>query len=206
MKNILLLSAMAVAAMATQAQASDHGNCNCAQCGCCCQKVCRLKCEMKPVTTIQYCCKCEDFCLPGPSKCCGWKWVSDCNSFLGKHKEHIWKPTCGRVCKRKVLVQVPVTKQVPVYTCEVVNLCGNCGHAKLDEAATAEARAKQIMPVSAEEPLLLDSETLEVKGKAQLPASAIEVAEPTAGAAPAEAGAPLTKTTFLGRIFGGQSN
>ena len=159
MRSIAIMSVIALATLVSEVRAGVPGGCCCNQCGCGVKKVCRLKCEMKPVTTYRYECKCEDYCLPGPSKCSGWKWVCDCQSLLGKHKEHIWKPSCGRVCNRKLLVKVPVTKQVPTYTCEVVNLCARCGCAQVDEAATAEARAKQIMPVSAEEPLVLEDHT-----------------------------------------------
>jgi hypothetical protein len=184
MRTFVIVSVIALTTMTSQAQAGNHGCCN--QCGCGVKKVCRLKCEMRPATTYRYEAKCEDFCLPGPSKCCGTKWVCDCQSLLGKHKEHIWQPSCGCVRHRKLLVKVPVTKQVPVYTCEVVDLCGRCGCAQVDEAATAEARARQIMPVSAELPLVLEDHTQDL----------------APGFSPPAAAAPVKEATFVGRIFG----
>lgn len=158
MKSVVIGSVLTLTALVSQAQAGGCGNCP--QCGGGCQKVCRVKCEMRTVTTFKYCCKCEDFCLPGPSKCCGKKWVPDCASLFGGHYEQVWgPPCCGRVRHRKVLLKIPVTKQVPAYTCEVVNLCGKCGMAQVDEAATAEMRAKEIVPVSAEEPLVSAGES-----------------------------------------------
>ncbi|HEX3657716.1 MAG TPA: hypothetical protein VHV55_18145 [Pirellulales bacterium] len=185
MKSVMTMSFVALAVMISQAPAGNHHN-RCNQCGCGVKKVCRLKCEMKDVTTYRYESKCEDFCLPGPSKCCGSKWVCDCESLCGRHKEHMWQPRCGHMCHRKVLVKIPVTKKVPAYTCEVVCLCGSCGCAQVDEEATAEARARQIMPVSAEEPLVLEDHTQESQADDQ---------------APAADAAPVKQASFLGRIF-----
>lgn len=193
MRTAQFMSLVALLGMLAQAQADQNcTNCNqsacCAQCGCGLRpkKVCRAKCEMKPQTTFEYDCKCEDFCVPGHSKCCGVRKVPDCNAWCGYRKEHIWQPSCGCVRTRKVLVKVPVTRQVPVYTCEVVCICHGCGCTQVDEAATAEARAREIMPVSAEEPLLLDAgETPSDASIAQSPASAQRTA----------------MSTFLGRIF-----
>jgi hypothetical protein len=71
----------------------------------------------------------------------------------------------------------------------VVCICGKCGCAEVDEAATAEARAKQIMPVSGEEPLVLEDHTYDI-----LPGAA----------APSTAAAPVEKAGFLSRIFSQQ--
>ncbi|HEY5311157.1 MAG TPA: hypothetical protein VIK18_01515 [Pirellulales bacterium] len=171
MNSVISMSVLALAALAGQALAANPAGC-CDQCGCGVKKVCRLKCDMKTVTKYEYRGKCEDFCLPGPSKCCGWKWVCDCQSLCGRHKEHLWQPSCGKMCTRKLLVKIPVSKQVPSYTCEVVSICGRCGCARVDEAATAEARAKQIMPVSAEEPLVLADYSQEPQAGYQAPDAA----------------------------------
>ena len=39
----------------------------CVSCGCntCIRKVCHVKCETKKVPHTEYCCECEDFCVPG---------------------------------------------------------------------------------------------------------------------------------------------
>lgn len=195
MRSAVLLSAIAFGSLLAQADAQQgcptcsQPDC-CSHCGCgqCSKKVCRLKCEMRPVTTFRYECKCEDFCVPGPSKYCGKCKVPDCNARCGYRTETKWQPTCGCVRTRKLLVKVPVTKQVPTYTCEVVNICGGCGHAQIDEAATAEARAKEIIPTSADMPLVF-----EMGGAAEL-----------TPATPAERQTAETaaKGTFFGRIFG----
>lgn len=194
MRTATIMSLVALLGMLPEARAEQPcTTCNqpacCGQCGCGLRpkKICRLKCEMKPVTTFDYSCKCEDFCVPGPSKCCGTRKVPDCNAWCGFRKEDIWQPRCGCVRKRTVLVKVPVTKQVPTYTCEVVCICGGCGCAQVDEAATAEARSREIMPVSAEEPLVLDA------GELPNPAQAGGATTVAAGAA---------GSTFAGRIFG----
>ena len=83
----------------------------CRDCGCSCEccKVCRCVPDIKKVPKITYCCKSEDFCIPGPSKICGYKCVcpdepkcdDDCECkhhypwFTHKHshKEPIYQPT-----------------------------------------------------------------------------------------------------------------
>jgi len=101
---------------------------------------------MKEVSKPVYECKCEDFCIPGRSICC--KSPCDCP---GKCcKDHtIYKPTCGCVRSRTVLVVKKETKKVPSYKCVVEEVCTHCGHcAKLmdyptaDDAETALAMVK----------------------------------------------------------------
>lgn len=187
MKNVMTTSLIALAMLVSSAPAGNHNSACCNQCGCGVRKVCRMKCEMKDVTTYRYCAKCEDFCLPGPSKCCGSKLVCDCQALCGVKKQHLWQPTCGHMCHKKMLVKIPVTKKVPVYTCEVVCICNGCGCAQVDEAATAEARANQIMPVSAEEPLVLEDNTQ--------PASADDQASVADTA-------PVKQASLMERVFG----
>jgi hypothetical protein len=151
----LALGAMLIQVQSNRIQANNYC---CSSCGCCQQprKVCRLKCEMKPVTTFEYGCECEDVCMPGPSKRCGSCWVPDCSAWCGCRKEIKWQPTCScHIRKRVYLTKVPVTKDVPVYTCVVECVCTGCGCCQVDQKATEEARAKNIMPASAEEPIVL---------------------------------------------------
>ena len=71
------------------------GDC-CAHCGChsnCC-KVCRLVCETKKVTKPEYDCECEDFCVPGPSKC------YDRAATSAARRERSTRPRCGKMRTR----------------------------------------------------------------------------------------------------------
>ena len=67
LRFILLIFLAVLLASAIRAQGKD--GC-CAHCGCAnsCQKVCRLVCEEKKVDVLCWGCKCENFCVPGPSK------------------------------------------------------------------------------------------------------------------------------------------
>lgn len=125
MNRALLLSvsiALIAWASAIQAGAPCCGGCGCQPCT---KKVCRLVCEMKEESKNVYSCECEDFCLPGRSTCC--KAPCDCP---GKCcKDHtIWKPTCGCVKTRTVLVITKEKKKKPVYKCVVEEVCTRCGH------------------------------------------------------------------------------
>jgi hypothetical protein len=104
--------------LARHADGCDH----CARCGCeadCC-KVCRLVCGTKKVPKITYECKCEDFCVPGPSEHCV---VRDdaCGC-----KKHIYTPTCAKVRTRKVLVKHETMEEVASYKWVVDPVCGAC--------------------------------------------------------------------------------
>ncbi len=63
---ILATMIVAYVAVITSAGGILHrcGHCNC---DCECTKVCRLVVEEKKVQVVCWGCKCEDFCLPGPS-------------------------------------------------------------------------------------------------------------------------------------------
>ena len=120
MKTLWMMTLVAMGAMVSQAQAGHH--CGCPSCGCSnIKKVCRLVPDVKKTTTFCYDCKCEDFCIPGPSKCCGWKCVPNNCPCTGSHKEpNEGKPCyCGHVRTRKVLIKIPVTKETKVWTCKV---------------------------------------------------------------------------------------
>jgi hypothetical protein len=120
--------------------------------GCGCQpytrKVCRLVCEMREETKPVYECKCEDFCIPGPSTCC----KTPCTCPGKCCQDHtVWKPTCGCVKQRTVLVIKKESKKVPSYKCVVEEVCTRCGHCARSrdypgaaDAATALAMVKNV--------------------------------------------------------------
>ncbi|HWB10649.1 MAG TPA: hypothetical protein VG826_15570 [Pirellulales bacterium] len=100
----------------------------CDHCGCQrdCKKVCRLEVKEKKKKEIEYSCECEDFCVPGPSKRCGYLVDRKCKGH--PQREFIWKPNCAKVYTRKKLVANEVTKEVPDYKWVVEEYCCVCGH------------------------------------------------------------------------------
>jgi hypothetical protein len=131
MTRTLLLGLIVMAAGTATARAGDC----CAHCGCnsCCRKVCRLVCETKKVPKTTYDCKCEDFCVPGPSKCVGaCETCSDCDKCGGcgckwcTHKKKIYEPTCACVHTKKVLVKHVEMEEKKSYKWVVEYLCDNC--------------------------------------------------------------------------------
>jgi len=184
MKTFSALALLLVGGLVNQALAQDGCCCNC---GCNhVKKVCRLVCDMKEVTTFEYDCKCEDFCLPGKSTCCGHHWEPDCKCLLGCKKVHDWQPHCScHIRTKKTLVKVPVKKKVPHYTCVVECICNQCGNCQVDQQATAQAREQGIMPVSAETPIVLQDSSAQ-----------------DAGQQPAAPQQPQKSLSFLDRLFG----
>jgi len=120
---VALLSATALA-----------GDC-CEHCGCqsCVHKVCHLKCELKKVPKTCYSCECEDFCVPGPSKRCGYKSETDCDGCKICKPNYV--PTWAEVHTRKKLVKRVVWKEELTYTWCVEYLCNDCA-----KCAAAEQR------------------------------------------------------------------
>ncbi len=129
----LVAGLAALAANDTQAVGCDH----CGQSGAC-QKVCRLVCENKKVEVTCWGCKCEDFCVPGPSKrgckhcetVCGLcDEACDPNSTHAKTKNFVWydwMPGCATIHTRKKLMKQTVTKTIPSYKWVVEDLCPHC--------------------------------------------------------------------------------
>jgi hypothetical protein len=211
MKTLWIMTLVAMGALVSQAQAGHH--CGCPSCGCAnIKKVCRLVPEIKKTTTFCYDCKCEDFCLPGPHKCCGWKCVPNtcCGIGCGTHKEPIeGKPcNCGHVRTRKVLVKIPVVKETKVWVCKVERVCCGCGCAQLDAKATTEARAQEILPASAEQEILLDANSSFEEGVEVIPATVDEhvnasgVAAVEQTSATEEPAAESKPKSFLERLLG----
>jgi hypothetical protein len=137
-RSILVLAVLAIAA---NAYGDDCRDCACQRCGCQshCRKICRVVCEMKDVKQICYSCKCEDFCVPGPSCKCGEICECDpchsgcgCKCFgclFGDGKIHrtIWKPSCeSTLFTRNKLYKYEITKKVPTYKWVVEYCCGEC--------------------------------------------------------------------------------
>jgi hypothetical protein len=136
--ELLVAVALVAATSASIAFAADK--CYCSHCGCanCCQKVCRLVCEEKKVDIICWGCKCEDFCLPSPSKpgcthceevCAACEDPCDCTKPHAKVKKFVWTdwiPGCATIHTKKKLMQKVITKKAPSYKWVVEDLCAEC--------------------------------------------------------------------------------
>jgi hypothetical protein len=97
----------------------------CSHCGrwCACQKVCRMVCEMKDVKKSCYSCKCEDFCVPGPSQKC----ASHCGCGSCKEcREAACVPTVSHIKTKKVLVKHEEVTKKPTYKFLVEYCCPKC--------------------------------------------------------------------------------
>jgi hypothetical protein len=124
------------------AATSGHGGGRCcSHCGseAPCQKVCRLVKEEKKIETVCWGCKCEDFCLPGPSHircrhcetvCSDGECVVDKDGVAAKPKDWVWTewlPSCkAHLHTKKKLMKKVVTKKVPAYKWVVEDLCTKC--------------------------------------------------------------------------------
>lgn len=116
---------LAALAMLTVPAVATWNGLRCERCGCdsSCQKVCRLVCEMKETTKVTYCCKCEDFCVPGPSVRC----KPDCNCGQCEScQKYNWQPTCADVRTKKVLDKKVEKVVKPTYRWVVEYLCPTC--------------------------------------------------------------------------------
>jgi len=117
----------------------------CVSCGCntCVRKVCHVKCETKKVPHTEYCCECEDFCIPGPSKKCGHECTVDCNG-CEKCKVN-WVPQCATVHTRNKLKKIVTEKEEKTYKWVVETYCEQCA----TRCVTSEAQLKQMQSVAA---------------------------------------------------------
>jgi hypothetical protein len=119
----------------------------CARCGChaCCEKYCRIVCEMKEIKKIVWVVKCEDFCAPlpgcplhcgecsesGNQECCKEPACENgcdkcCNPCASIENRNYVPPKCGKVRTKKILEKKEVICKVPSYKCVVVYACANC--------------------------------------------------------------------------------
>jgi hypothetical protein len=136
-RHLLLAAAVAAAFVATGTTSSLA----CDHCGCAapCQKVCRLVCETKKVEITCWGCKCEEFCIPGPSKrgckhcetvCADCDQAANPNGVCVQPKKFVWYEwipgCCAKVQTRKKLMQKKITKEIPTYKWKVETLCATC--------------------------------------------------------------------------------
>jgi hypothetical protein len=169
--------------LAASAQADTH---KCARCGdeTCCRAVCHCVPSTEEKKKLCFDCKCEDFCVPGPSVWCGRK----CEAMPLPEDQcgceqncciswNIWKPGCAQVRTRKVLVVHEVKKEVPTYKWEVEYLCDSCRQCCAEAMPLKPSVESDIRPVSAETPI-----------------------EETAAVAPAPVKKPAQKN-WLSRLF-----
>jgi hypothetical protein len=135
-------SALALAALMVAVGAAEGGEC--CHCGCHapCHKVCRLVCEEKKVEITCWGCKCEDFCVPCPSRpgCTHCEIVcDDCaqpegegHPVISKPMPFVWRewfPCKAERYTTKKLMRRTVTKKVPSYKWVVEEVCGGCASA-----------------------------------------------------------------------------
>jgi hypothetical protein len=151
--RLLCVVIIVVAAVAMNTDEASGGHGNCARCGCAaeCCKVCRLVCEEKKTEVYCYGCKCEEFCLPCPSKpgrchyecvCDDCEHCEDPDAPLAKPKRFVWFdwfPGPARIYTRTKLMRKTETVSVPSYKWVVEDLCPDCAAAANDESLPAPA-------------------------------------------------------------------
>jgi hypothetical protein len=159
-KTLLAMLFTLAIAGGTSGATAFAGEICCVLCGChdSCQKVCRLVCEEKKVDVICWGVKCEDFCLPGPSRPCCKQCDMVCDECSKKAKEDDPQPTPHRFVwrdwipspyatihtKRKLMQRID-TKTVPSYKWVVEDLCKKC-ESKAKSAAVAPGIAVPPIP------------------------------------------------------------
>jgi hypothetical protein len=139
----------AIVGLLAPAQAGD-GCCD--RCGCTanCRKLCRLVCEDKKVEVVCWGCKCEEFCVAGPSKpgckhcecVCGTCDEKGSDSAVcAKPKRFVWfnwLPGCAQCYTRTKLMKKTVTVTVPSHKWVVEDLCSQCAAACSEIESTDE--------------------------------------------------------------------
>jgi hypothetical protein len=117
--------------------ASDVFAGECPQCGCCrTRKRCRVECFTEEVKHVEYDCRSEDFCLPGPSRCCGVRHV--CDDCGKRRREIVWQPGSARLRTRTVLVKREVVEETPTWRWVVERICCECGEIVSTASAPAD--------------------------------------------------------------------
>jgi len=174
MQRIVVCLALAMFGLIARGAAADC----CCECGCqaqCC-KVCRCVPDIKKVTRVCYGCECEDVCIPGPSKICGYtcecpdKCPGEGTLFLFNHphKKPIWQPSCAKVAHRTKLVKKEETKEVKGWKWVVEDLCPKC-------AANAESQSQDALASGAgkseKQPQLADRRAADAPKTAATPVS-----------------------------------
>jgi len=116
---------LAMASMAEEkASAPKHdGICDvCGRCDCV-RKVCMPTMIEKTITKVCWGYTCEEFCIPGPSVCCGKQCQHDeCGSWW----HFLWKPTCAEVRTKHVPVKHEVKRKVPKVEWKIEERCAAC--------------------------------------------------------------------------------
>jgi hypothetical protein len=162
MRIYIYLIVLSWGAMHSTARMAVAGDFPCAHCGCGgpCRKVCRLVSEEKTVSIPCWGCKCEDVCLPGPSKpgcehcelVCGTCEECGGSAVRSKPQPFVWNdwiPGSAKVHTKKKLMKKNVTKKVPSYKWIVEDLCEKCADKVTAPLATFGAAAK-LAPHNAE--------------------------------------------------------
>lgn len=157
MQRIMCAVIVAIALVSPRDAAArgEHGR-HCRHCGAtadCC-KVCQLKCEEAEVEITCWGCKCEEFCIPDRS-CPGCRHCEvvceDCDCAGDPNEPHavgkwfVWRDWCpgtAQVYPRKKLMYKVITRKVPVYKWEVVDLCPAC----IEQCAPLEVPAGAEVP------------------------------------------------------------
>lgn len=105
------------------ARADSSGTC--ARCGRCCavRTVCVPKRVEKEIVKVCWDVRCEDICIPGPSKKCGTQCGEDC---CGCWELPVWQPTCAKVITRRVPVKTEVKRKVSAIEWVVECRCEHC--------------------------------------------------------------------------------
>ena len=120
---------MALASVAEEKPAAPKHDGHCDACGSCdcVRKVCVPTMTEKTITKVCWGYECEEFCIPGPSVCCGKQCHrDDCGSWW----HFLWKPTCAEVRTKHVPVKHEVKRKVPKVEWKVEERCAACrsGH------------------------------------------------------------------------------
>lgn len=140
----------------------------CGRCGYkgCCEKHCKIVCEMKEVKKHVWEVKCEEFCplLPSCGRdsccdncgqkcaegevCCGDCKEKSCDPCAGENEkaDRMKTPTCGKMRVKKTLVKKEVICKAPSYKCVVVYSCANCGAQECNGESVSPAPAKPTAP------------------------------------------------------------
>jgi hypothetical protein len=118
-----MLMALVSVAEEQPAAAKHDGHCDtCGSCDCV-RKVCVPTMTEKTITKVCWGYKCEDFCIPGPSVCCGKQCHrDDCGSWW----HFLWKPTCAEVRTKHVPVKHEVKRKVPKVEWNIEERCDAC--------------------------------------------------------------------------------
>jgi hypothetical protein len=154
--NFVRVLVFSMAAMLLAAVRTMAGDGHCAHCGGSgpCQKVCRLVMEEKSVTITCWGCKCDEFCLPGPSKpgcqhcelACGTdSTCRECDALQAQPKRLVWTnwiPGSAKLHVKTKLMKKTVTKKVPTHRWVVEDLCSQCWQ---NQAAIAETNLDRLL-------------------------------------------------------------